>query len=906
MWLRAVFRPRDTDRDMAREMTQHLALEEERLQRSGLAPGEAHRQALLAFGGVERYKEAVRDERATRFLGEFAGDLRYAVRRLRRTPGLSGVIIATLAIVIGANTAIFGLVNALFLRQLPLPHASELVAVRPMSGGGNVTVTWPAFQQLRRAAGVPPMAGYFFEPLRAGTNGTGELVWGDVVSGEYFRLLGVRPMLGRLIGPGDESAAAPVAVVSAAFWRAHLGADSSLVGRPIRINGSQFTLIGVTAPAFAGLYLAHEFTVAVPITAPGIISISSLAEHYLDIVARLDHGVGRTHAAFSIQNAFLGCCLHLDTSASSGAIADDSRPTATPDDGPTGDTQYGSADKRWHIELPTASHGLTWSTDYRSEFGRVLLALVAGVLVLTLIACANIATLLLARATSRAGELSVRASLGASRSRLVRQLLAESLTLGLSGAVLGVALAEMATVELVRNLPRSLGRLHDAISWHIDPTILLFTAGVTIGCTLFFGLWPARRATRADLLTALKGRRPGSVSARAWNADRVLVVGQLALALMLIASAALAIATLRNLGRTSNTYGDRHVVLANIQPREWSPDTSLKALHDPIITAIASIPGVTSVAAAATAPIYSELSMWTTLRLPAFADAKGRGPSVRIDPVDPNFFSATAVRIVRGRPFIAGDLAGAAPVAVVSESFARHYFGARDPIGETLTFLGDSTRPARIVGVAKDAKYDDVRNQPAEMLYLPLAQSWKRISSFSLVIRVLGAPTAMAPLIQQRISAAAPDVGVRDVTALDDLLANMLARERLIATLGFAFGLVALGLSAIGLYGLVAFQTLQRTREIGVRMALGAAPGDAVRLVIRETIALALVGVAVGVPLAFGVARAARSAVYGIDSGDPRILLGSAVLLMLAAIGAGVLPARRAARIDPVIALRSE
>lgn len=904
-WLRALLQPRDADRELQREIAAHVAMEQEHLERAGLPNAEAYRQAMIAFGGIERQKEAVRDERGTRYISDLYQDLRYAARRLRRAPRVAAIIVATLAVVIGANTTIFGVIRALFLRQLALPNPSALVAVRPMSGGRSVVVTYPEFTELRRQPDLPPMAGYFFVPMEVGVAQGGALVYGDAVTGDYFALLGVRPMLGRLIMPADEAAAAPVAVVSAAFWADHLGADSALIGRFIRVNGRPFTLVGVTAPSYMGLYLAHDFDIAIPITTAPVVSSDRLSQHYLDMVARLPSGMSPWRAAFMVQSSLVSCCQHptpIGQFDATGPVQ-----TRTPDDPPYGDSRIASPDPRPHVELPTASRGLTWSTDFRSEYKKVLLAMVAGAGILTLIACANIATLLLARASARSAELSIRASLGASRARLVRQLFAESMVLGCSGAALGVLIARTATMRLADHLPWSAARLHAAVLWHLDPTILLFTAAITVTCVFVFGIWPARRTTQPDLLAGISGSRAYRAAARLWAPGRALVVGQLSLALVLTASAALFVATLRNLTRHDETYASSQVVLAEVRFMHGPPDSAHAAsVHQRLIAALKATPGVTDVAAAVSMPAFPVSYTGSKARIPGFDGPHGDVVDVGFDAVDPGFFTATAVRITRGRAFNEGDILGATPVAIASGSFAQHYFGSQNVIGKTVTFLTDTLHPVRIVGIATEAKYRGLRDPTEEMLYLPMEQVSHPIDVFGLVVSVSGQPSAMVQAIRARLGQVAPDLGVLKVTSLTDYVDGALARERVIAWLASAFGLTALGLAAVGLYGLLAWQATQRTHEIGVRVALGAAPADAVWLVVRQTLGIAGVATAIGVPLAFGLAQAVRSQLYGIDAADPRLLAASAFVLLLVALLAGLVPARRAAHVEPMVALRCE
>ncbi|HEY4321373.1 MAG TPA: ABC transporter permease [Gemmatimonadales bacterium] len=892
-----------TDRDIADEMADYLERAAAEHVAAGVPAEEARRAAHLEVGNAGAAIESIREygwENAVEHAGR---DLRVAVRRLRRTPWFSAVVVATLAIVIGANTAIFGLVYSIFLRRLPLPHPSSLVAVRPMHGG-PVIVTYPEFVQLRRNPGIPLTAAYGFAGMMIATASGTESLWGDVVTGDYFNLLGVRPLLGRLLTPADEASAAPVVVLSAQLWQRLMGGDSSAVGRALNINGHSFTVVGVMEPSFAGLYFAHRVQVAMPITAAGAAHIYDLANYYLDFIARVPSGANRAHVAQLYQSAFSACCQ--TTPASIGADAASTEPRISPEDPPYGDTSYGSANPNWHVDLTDASRGLTWSTDFRDEYRQVLIGLLAGVTILTLLACANIATLMLARAAARRREFAVCASLGASRGRLVRQLLAESLVLGIIGSVVGMVVARLATVGLVHNLPAAAATLQEAVTWHGDGAILAFTTLTTLACTMFFGLWPAKRATRVDLLSSLQGHRPGSASRRSWVADNVLVVSQLAFALVLVASAALFVATLRNLAGGLGGYGAPNVLLAQISGDErQGVRPAVGPFAEDIVRTTSAIPGVTSVSIAFSAPAFYNGEWTRQFALPGEVAPQGARWSSRINPVDEQFFNVTHVAVLTGRGFSSADRQGSSPVAVVSQAFVRSYFGGRDPIGRSIVFAGGQGT-VTIVGVAADTKYDNLRSAPVPMVYLPFAQFGSGLQLITLIARVNGNPAAYAVAVGKRVMAVASNLTVSKVSSLEGVFASSLSRERLVAIFAALFGLVALVLSAIGLYGLLTYRTARRTAEIGMRMALGASSTDAVWLVLRQTLRLAVCGVAVGTPLALGVARLVRSQLYGVTAADPWVFGGTGAVLVLAAITASMVPAWRAARVDPIIALRAD
>ena len=804
-------------------------------------------------------------------------DVRYGLRALSRSPVFTIVAVVSLAVGIGATTAIFGLVNAVLLERLAVRHPEELVQVRRSNGKGIVDrFTYSDYSALKQAPNAPRLVATASSGVTVMAGTTREYPNVDAVSGDFFEMLGIRPLIGRTITVDDDRSGAMVVVVSQRFWERQLGADPSALGHSLRINDEQFTIVGVLPRTYRGLLFEGTFTLAVPIsvvTRLGMADLRAPRPTLVNMFARTTPGLDAERLGRVVDDAFQRCC----ESASAHLIAID------------------------------ASHGTTNpKIDLRGEYGRILTALMAGVLLLLLIVCANVGSLLLARASARRRELAVRMSMGATRSRIARQLLTESLELGLAGGVLGLVLARLGTILLSHNLPPVAINLADAITLRPSATILIFTAATTIACTLFFGVLPAIRAARVDVMTPLKD---GGRTTRGGRdvIDRGIVVTQVALALVLVCAATLFVTTLRNLERFDEAKGVSEVLLVGVDTRGTEYATrGMRPLAPDLLTALRGIPGVTSAAISSSVPVFGGRTMRDAIHVPGFEPRVDEDQSAWFAAVSPDFFATTGIGIERGRAFDARDVAGAERVAIVTRAFVKHFFAGRDPIGGSIV-LGEGAEATsmRIVGVARDARYTDLRAPAPELYYAPLAQAVE-IPVLVLSIRSRTDVNTLAPMVRREVERIAPGLRVSRLNSFEHALNEELARERLAAGLATLFGLLALGLAAIGIYGVVAYNVARRTAEIGVRMALGARPADAVWLVVRQTMTMTAIGVAIGAPLAVVAARMIGTQLYGIGATDPRALLGAVGILGVAGALASVVPGRRAANVDPVEALRGE
>jgi predicted permease len=894
--------------DLVDELAQHLDDHYAELRARGRTDTEACAEVMRQLGD-ESLRDAAESWRrahpspAAIPLGVPAGrrgwleaiqlDLRYGWRSLLRSPVFTIVAVLSLTLGIGANTAIFGLLHAVLVERLAIPRPQELVALHRASGNGVFDrFAYAEFEALRRTPGAPRIEAWYPSSMTIVMRNAREYSGGDFVSGGFFGMLGVTPILGRVLTPDDDRSRSPLDVKSQHLWVRRHDAQPAAVGSTITLNNQRFTVVGVLPRSFRGVMFDRSFTVAVPLSASTLLGVGDLGDPRgprVNLFARLERG---ERDASVLAAAFDRCCAD-------GALPGAPRVA-----------KFGSGLKtvmngRHRLVTVDAGRGIASpKSDLRAEYRRVLIALMAGVAILLLIASANVGNLLLARATTRQRELAVRMSMGATRSRLVQQLLTESAQLALLGAALGFLIARLASAALAHNLPPSAGVLADRIVLQPNPTMLAFTGLTTLFCTLLCGVLPALRATRGDIVTPLKDGARGTRGGRGLATGRSIVVTQVALALVLVCAAALFVATLRKLKEFDGGYRSSRVLLAQIETRGTTYEPrGMEPLYAEIIDRVRRVPGVEVAALSSTLPVFGGRSSSNSIRVPGYEPPPDEDASAWFAGVTPMFFSATGIGIERGRDFDGRDVATGEQVAIVSAAFARRFFAGRDPIGRSIMIAGDSTS-LRVVGIARDARFQDLRGQPSEIYYRPLSQlaSWPFLD---LAARTSGDPLAVATSVRRQIESLAPGIRVERVVSVEAALNDELARERLAAGLATLFGLLALTLAAVGLYGIVAYNVTQRTHEIGVRMALGAHSGDVLWLIVRQALTLTAIGIGIGVPLAIAAARGIGSQLYGIAPTDPRVIAGAATVLVLIGAAASAFPGRRAARIDPVEALRA-
>lgn len=829
-------------------------------------------------------------------------DLRYAARMLGKNPGFTTVAVLSLGLGIGATTAAFGVLNAAVLRPLAAAEPDRLVTLQPQRRGERWILFNPVFEELRRrqstlsgmfAVSDDPFLKATFEGATAPT-----YLRGSLVSGSYFRVLGLTPALGRLLAERDDEIAGTPgstgcsAVVSHPFWVRRFQRDPAVIGRTLRVRDIDCTIVGVAPAAFESHQAGYSPDVWLPLrplTAPKLLASHGMA-FFSGVMGRLRPGVALSQAEAELTSLY----RHVQA-AEPPPPPRSGQPPVTP------------ADLRMH--LAPGAQGLG---GVRRQFGGPLTIIVAVVAVVLLIAALNVANLLLARGAARGEELATRAALGAGRGRLVRQLATEGSLLAGLGGLLGVALAWHGTAALASLV--SLGHLPIVLDTAPDHRVLAVAIAATTLAALLAGVLPALRLSGTRAPAGMAAARRVTPSRHEHRVTRALVAAQLSLSLVLVTTAGLLLRTMVRISGTDPGFRPEQVVVLDV--RDETPGSSFgtidtaeqkarrAALYGALDERLNALPGVES-ASLSWLGLFGGSDLWLAL---IDADQPDNRPLGRVDYVSARYFDTVGMQMLRGRRFNDGDREGSPRVAVVNETLARERFGEGEALGRRLAldYRGEEDRPFTVVGVVRDSKYNDLREDRARpMMWVPLAQAPYRMSSVALRV----AP-GMAPGVARQASAALtsthPELMVRRVTTLSAQVGQTTARERLLLGLAAAFGGLALLLAAVGLYGTLAYAVTRRTREIGVRLALGAQPRTVVRLVLGDAWALVVGGFAAGVPLALAAGYAVRAFLFGVAPQDPTTLVGACAVLALAATLAACVPARRAAGIDPMTALRYE
>jgi predicted permease len=900
-WIMRLFRRGRLERELDAELWFHVDEEVRRLEADGLTPDEARRRALAAFGGIEPAKEQARDARGTRWLEDLGRDLRYGLRLMRRSPGFAAAAILSLAVGIGANGTIFGLASALLLRPLDVERPGQLYFLnRAGYDDPNYWFSYPDFGRLRVAVPDVDFAAFGSITRVQVDRGSGsELVLGQLVSGNYFDLLGVRASAGRVLTPADTAkvGSAPVVVVSRTWWVRELGADPGAIGSTMRVNGVPLTIVGVTAGAFSGLEVGQPVSLWLPATMQHELRLQSNASvdnadeskpwltqdgiKWATLVARVPANVGRASAA-----ARIAAFEHRELKDAAAKITD---------------TAQRAYRLREHVELVPGSRG---QSDLRDDFSQPLGVLMVTVGIVLLIACANLASLLLARSTARTREFALRVSLGAGRGRLVRQLLTESLMLAALGGLAGLGLAELGGHALLRMA--SSGSAPIPLDLPVDWRLVGFTLAVSAMTGLLFGLGPAVHAARAGIGDPLRaGTR---VTSDEWRPGhfafgRVLIVVQVALSLALLVGAVLFVRTFRNLMAADEGFDQTSVVLAQFDPRlAGLRADQLPALYARLLDAARRVPGATSASLGLTGPVTGSARM-STVQIDDEPMRPGTDSVVREDFVWPGYFRTTGMTMQRGRAFSDQDDVHGQKVAIVNQTMARHFFGGVDPVGHRLGY--DTPTDVRIVGVVRDARMDGPREAVPPMVYYPLRQHPDEFAG-NLYVRVRGTGEGARAPLRTAMTAAEPELAVRQVVTLAELTERTVSASRLLSELTGFFGLLAIAVACLGLYGTLSYSVSRRANEIGVRLALGASPAGVRWLVVRETLALLAGGSAGGLVVAWAACSYLGAQFYGLSPHDPITYACAAAGLVAVGLLAGALPARRASRVDPLVALRAE
>ncbi|MEX2302222.1 MAG: ABC transporter permease, partial [Bryobacterales bacterium] len=855
-------------------------------QARGMRPDDAASAARRQFGNVTQIQEISREAWGWRFLDTIRQDVRYALRTLGANKGFTATAVLSLALGIGANTAVFSILNAVMLRTLPVEDPHRLVQIRI---GENAIFTNPIWEQVRdnqqAFSGVLAFGNTRFDLAEGGES---RFVPGLMVSGDYFRVLGVPAIKGRVFSPEDDDRGDPaVAVISHNFWQQHFQADPDIVGKTVRLNRVPFEIVGVSPPWFGGFDVDQDFEVAIPIACRPLLGDSQNSlDHRSNWWLRV---LGRLQPAGSIEQA--GDRMK--------AIAPEIFKATLPD-------QWRAEDQARYLEnsfalTPAATGYSATGTHYQAAL-YTLLAIVGLVL---LIACANIANLLLARAAARQREFSMRMAIGASRRRVIRQLLTESLLLSLLGSAIGFLLALWGSRVLVRLLSTTRSPLDIDLS--PDLRVLAFTTAAACFTALLFGLAPALRATRLSLNHVLKDNARGAIRGAArFHLGKALVAGQIALSLILLVGAALFAGTLRNLLAVDLGLNPQNVlfVTANFEqtkiPREQRGSASLE-----ILDRFKTVPGILA-AATFDVPPLSGMS-WNNVLSPEGYEAKSRWDTLTyLNRVSPGYFETIGTPILLGRDFNGQDRLQSPLVMILGEKAAKEFFPDQSPIGKTVTIDEPSGKESfTVIGVVKDIKYRQVREETQRTAYVAAAQDAEPRGGISYAIRSAVALDALKPIIRSEISEFHPGLSL-EFRGFESQISESLMQPRVVALLSTVFGSLALLLAMIGLYGVTAYGVAGRHAEIGIRMALGAQATSVIWLVLRDVLLLLVAGMALGVVASVALGRLIESLLFGLQPEEPSHLIGAAVVLSAATVIAAYLPARRAARLNPMTALREE
>jgi predicted permease len=906
MRLRALVSRRRVESELDEELSFHLAMEAEKNRARGLGATEASRAARREFGGVEHFREECRDARGLNAIESLARDVRYGLRVLGRTPVFTAVAVASLAIGIGANTAVFSLVDTVLLRSLPVRHPEELVvlgwsannAPRSLSqgwantgGGGKYgrwhsnVFSWPMLESVQRSGALAEAIGYSqLSRLNVTANGDSRVTGGMAVTGNYFSGLGVRMARGRpLVSDDDSEGGTTAAVISYGLWERAFGLDPAAMGKTIYINRTPYVVVGVTAREFfgvsvTGMHRVPEVDVTLPIRvkeridgAPGKIAEWRGADLcWVQMMGRLKPGGGPGVVAAQLWPLVLA---NLPEAAAREVRGEAPRVDAQP-----------------------GSHGLEYG---RTQFKDPLKVLAAVVGLALLMACANLAGLLLARAAARRKEITIRLAVGAGRWRLVRQLLMESALLSAGGAAAGLLVGRWGLQALLA--VAKAGRFELPVEVHLDLRVLGFAAAVSMLTTLLFGLAPALRATRVDLANGLKEDVPLRAAKGRMGGTQMLVALQIAAALLLTVGATLAVRSLGNLHAIPLGFNATRVVTFGLDAgRNGYDDTRCMALYTRLLEQFNRTPGVVAASGSTETPMTG-LSSNTTI----YVEGARRG-APKINGISERFLGLLQIPLVAGRGLEARDMNGAR-VAVVNESMARRYFGPGPAIGRSFRWEKKGGWDVQVVGIVKDAKYDRLRDDPPATIYVPWTQMpWGATRQLDFEVRTAGDANAAVAAVRRLVRDADRMLPVMDIKSMDQLINEALEQERLLAFLVGLFGGITLVLACVGLYGMVAYSVAGRTREIGLRMALGADRASVLGMILRQVLLTAGGGIAMGGAAALVAMRVLQSLLYGVKANDAASFAMAAGMVLAVAVLAVAVPARRAMAIDPVRALRYE
>ncbi len=884
-------------RDLDEEIRAHLAIDTEERMDRGEARGLAEQNARRALGNQLLIKEVTRDMWGWSAVERIWRDLVYALRQIRRSPGFAAIAILSLTLGIGANTAIFSVLNATLLRLLPVRAPDELFVLRQQA---HTVVpqrfSYPMFLRLRDAGsgaiGIAAMSRVARAQASLETGSQSEVATYQLVSGEFFGVLGLSPALGRLLAPNDNEniGAHPAAVISHGYWQRAFAGSGDVVGRKIRLNGTSFTIVGVAPENFRGVWLESPADVWIPIVMQSDVHYAqNFSSHqdadpekpwppqefveWLDLIVRV-----KPASAVAVRNVLNGTFLRSEDNIT-GHLAADVR--------------------RYFLERSVALEPFgRGASNLRQRWTSPLVAMMAMVGLVLLIACANAANLLLARAEGRRREIAVRLSIGASRGRLIQQLLTESFLLVAASTGLGLLFARWASDALVRMAVGSVTG-PTPFTTGVDEHVMMFAIGISVLTGFLFSLAPALRATRLELGAAMKTTSRSAFAGSRFSAAKLLVAAQVALSLLVVCGAGLFARSLRNLVHQDLGFDREHVLTVWMDPRSAGYDAKqLPGLYRGLVERTQIVPGVRSAAVSMCGLVVECRSVTGPVKISGYQPAPGEDVRIQYTFVALGYFSTVGMHLVSGRDFTSRD--SGSRFVIVNQATVRRYFANRNPLGQR---FGENLE-SEVIGVVEDARVNRVREPAVPMAYEALEGNL--VYAGSLEIRAAGDPGAIAADVRKALRDVAPDLPIERITPLDLQVDRSLNLERMGAVVTSAFGMLALGLACFGLYGVMSYAVSRRTPEIGVRMALGAQPSNVLWAILKEALALIALGLAVGVPAVIVASRSIAALLYGIAPDDPVTLVSTIFILTAVAVFAALWPAWRASRVNPVAALRHE
>ena len=913
MALRSLLRRRTVERELDDELRFHLHEMETQEAKRAVAPGEARRRARLGFGGFDQAKEACRDMRTLRGLEQGLQDLRFGARLLVRSPIFAAVAMLSLALGIGATSTMLSLINAIVLRPLPISQPEQLhIAQVTRPDEVHLRFSYPAFESAHSALAdrAEMCAQSSIESMLVGIRGGGAMAnepvagYVQLVSGDCFDLFRQRAQVGRLLGPDDNRVLGqhPAAVISDGYWTRRFGRSAAALGSELLVNGAPIAIVGITAPGFFGATVdTRAPDIWLPITMQAAVRFAG--------TMRANNGDPRRPWPPQRELSWLNVFLRVQPSGT--AVATEVMNAVMQREAALllGDEADAVARQRLQESRVTLVSGARGLSPMRTELRSPLIALFGVATLVLVIACTNLASLLLARATGRRREMAIRLSIGAGRGRLVRQLFTESLMLALAGGALGVAIAQWGSKALVTFVGR--GAAVTGIDVSPDWRVIALTLAIAIVTSALFGLLPALRTTRVPLAETLKSQTRsviGSGGRRSRiSVGKLLVAGQMGVSILLLVVAALFVRSLQAVAHVDVGFDADRLLVARLDPRASGFATAeLPDLYRRLVESVASVPGVVGVSLSAN-------GLFSGSRTTGDFEAEGyeRGRDERLltskEWITADYFRTVGLTITQGRGFGPEDSASGRPVSVINERMAQRYFRGQNPVGKRWGSTSDfGADGVEIVGVVENARSNanDVRGEPSNMVYLPASQSERYLGS--LEVRVAGRPETLALPLQLILRQTEPRLSMAAIETLNQRIARSMGGEQLLSVLTMVFSAVALSLACLGLYGTVSYAVTRRTAELGMRMALGATRGHVKWIVIRDALALVLVGLLVGLPAAFLLAQAMEDLLHGVASWDPAAYGAAIAVLLLCASLAAFLPARRASRLDPMLALRTD